>query len=299
MITVLTWLWRQEGGRTAYTASHVNIWADMVRRHLKQPHRLACVTDIPEGIASHVEIIPPPHEFEDIRIPTWKEARPQCLRRLTMFRPDAGQTFGERFVCMDLDCCISAPLDPLFDTAADFKIFKGTAPDRPYNGSIFMLRAGARPQVYTDFTPQGAVDAGKRFVGSDQAWIAHCLGPKEAVWDHRDGVCWWQGREPQDARILFFPGHAKPWELTDNAYIGNHYRRDTGRRGLILGRGRSVWDEAEQALEAQRYDGVIALREPAKHWPGEIEAVADNEGHALRLAAMLGFRDYTFCGQAL
>ncbi len=301
MITVLTWLWMQEGGRTSYTAAHVNIWADMVRRHLKMPHRLACVTDLPDGIDSRVEIIVPPREFEDIRIPTWKEARPQCLRRLTMFAPDAARTFGERFVCMDMDCVVSGPLDPLFNTATDFKIFAGTAANRPYNGSMMLLRAGARPHVYTDFTPERAVEAGQRFVGSDQAWISRCLGPDEAVWTEADGVFWWQGagQVPEAPRVLFFPGSTKPWEMLEHPYVGGNYRRNGGRRALILGRGASVWDEAEQALDRWSFDGVIALREPAAHWPGEIEAVADNEKHALRLATMLGFARFTFCGQSL
>jgi hypothetical protein len=48
---------------------------------------------------------------------------------------DAADIFGERFVCMDLDCVIGGPLDPLFDRPEDLVLFKGTAPDRPYNGS--------------------------------------------------------------------------------------------------------------------------------------------------------------------
>jgi hypothetical protein len=60
MLTVLTWLWLQEGGRTAYRAEHVNAWAAMVRRNLSLPHRIACVTDMPDGIAASIDIIVPP-----------------------------------------------------------------------------------------------------------------------------------------------------------------------------------------------------------------------------------------------
>lgn len=295
-LTVLTWWWRQPGGRTAYTATHVSIWADMVRRNLKQPHRLAVVTDEPLDIPG-VEIIAPPREFEQVRISTWRDHRPQCLRRLAMFRPDAAATFGERFACMDLDCVVSGPLDPLFDGGHDFRIFKGTAANRPYNGSLMMLRAGARPRVYAEFTPEKAEEAGKRFVGSDQAWITHCLGPDEAVWTEADGVHWWQGGDDfPSGRVVFFPGGVKPWERLARPEIARDYRLSGSRRGLILGRGAKVWEDAEQALDQGEYDGVIALREPAEHWPGDIEAVADNEKHALRLAAMLGFGEYTFCG---
>lgn len=299
MITVLAWYWKQEGGRTEYTPAHIAIWADMVRRHLSRPHRIAVVTHEELSLPG-VETIRPPREFEDVKLPSWREHRPQCLRRLTMFRPDAAQWFGDRFVCMDLDVVISGPLDPLFAGDEDFRIFKGTAPDRPYNGSMMMLRAGARPQVYARFTPAGAIEAGKRFAGSDQAWLMHCLGPDEATWSAADGVHWWQGQGAFPAgRIVVFPGGVKPWERLDHPEIAKHYRLGAKRRGLILGRGRSVWDEAENALDRGSYDGVIALREPAQHWPGEIDAVADNEAHALKLAAMLGFDEFTFCGQVL
>lgn len=296
MITCLTWYWRQQGGRTTYEPAHVAIWADMVRRHLKQPHRLAVVTNERLDLPSHVEIIAPPSEFEHVRIPTWGEGRPQCLRRLSMFRPDAAAIFGERFVCMDLDCVIGGPLDPLFAGDHEFRMFKGTAPGRFYNGSMMMLRAGARPQVYERFTPEGAAEAGRRFVGSDQAWISHVLGPNEAVWDERDGVGWWQAGTKLP--LLFFPGKTKPWDVigTDE-HVAEHYRRAPGRKALILGRARSVWDEAEAALDRDRFDGVIAVHEAARYWPGEVEAVAHDDGHALKLATMLGFGEWTFCGR--
>src|SRR3546814_2656301 len=84
MITIIFWLWRQEKTRTLYTASHVNIAAAMVRRNLSMPHRIACVTDMPEGIGRSVEIITPPGEFLDISNPRWSNGRPQCYRRLSM-----------------------------------------------------------------------------------------------------------------------------------------------------------------------------------------------------------------------
>lgn len=295
-LTVLCWYWRQPGGETAYAAAHVAVWAAMVKRHLSIPHRLAVVTDEPLDIPG-VEIIPPPREFETLRIPSWPDAKPQCLRRLAMFRADAAAVFGERFVCMDLDCVISGPLDPLF-TRHDFRIMKGTAPGRPFNGSMMMLKAGARPQVYEQFTHEGAIAAGRKFLGSDQAWISHVLGPAEAVWDVSHGVDWW--KPGTTAPLLFFPGSVKPWEvIRRDPFVAEHYRRDESGRGLILGRGKAVWDEAEAALDRGQFDGVIALHEAARHWPGPVDALADDEGHAVELAAMLGFGETVFCGRAL
>ena len=190
----------------------------MVRRHLSMPHRIACVTDTPKGIDKSITIIKPPGGFEDIT-PRWGITKPNCYRRLSMFRRDAAEIFGERFVCMDLDCVIGGQLDPLFDRPEDLVLYKGTAEGRPYNGSMMLIRAGCRPNVYEKFDQRGANVSGDIFVGSDQAWLAFILGRKEKVWSERDGVYWYGGvhykvrdrRTPP--RLLFFPGKIKPWTI--------------------------------------------------------------------------------------
>lgn len=186
----------------------------MVSRNLAMPHRLACVTNMPTGIDPRVKIIAPPGDFEDVQTARWGNGRPSCFRRLSMFRRDAASLFGERFVCMDLDAVAGGPLDPLFDRADDLVIFNGTAPSRPYNGSMLMMRAGCRPQVYDRFTEAGAIEAGQKFAGSDQAWLAHTLGDGEATWGEADGVFWYGSgykHSPTPPRLLFFPGSLKPW----------------------------------------------------------------------------------------
>ncbi len=232
-LTILAWYWHQQNGRAQFTADAVNVWADMIRRNLSMPHRIACVTDHPEGIDSRVEIIAPPRDFENVRIPTWNEKKPQCLRRLSMFRPDAAEIFGDRFISMDLDCVVTGPLDPLFSGGEDFRMMEGTAPRlRPYNGSMLMMTAGARPQVYTEFTPERATLAGKHFLGSDQAWIGFCLGWGEKVWTARDGAVWFSPRYsfdlPKGCRVMFFPGAPKPWQVTGSRpldrFVRQHYR---------------------------------------------------------------------------
>jgi hypothetical protein len=233
MITVLTWLWAQPGGRTNYTAESVNVWADMIDRHLAMDHEIACVTNMPDGIAERVRIIAPPGDFEDVRIPTWSEARapglPQCFRRIAMFRPDAADIFGDRFVSMDLDCVVSDSLDPLFDRPDDFVMYRGVTMERPFNGSMVMMTAGCRSQVYTDFTPERAIEAGKQYLGSDQAWISHKLGWGEATWGVEDGVQAWGSRYNGGAnppRLTFFLSPVKPWDLAGNDWIDLHYRRN-------------------------------------------------------------------------
>jgi hypothetical protein len=227
VITVLTWLWKQPKMRTVYAAKHVNIWADMVSRNLAMPHEVACVTNMPEGIDPRVRIITPPGEFEDMQTPSWTNGRPSCFRRLAMFRRDAADIFGERFVCMDLDVVVGRALDPLFDREDDLVLFNGTRPGRPYNGSMMLIRAGCRPQVYEDFTEAGAIAAGEHFVGSDQAWLAHILGGNESVWSEVDGVFWYGSRYLSlrpTPRLLFFPGGIKPWTAYGfDRFVQGHY----------------------------------------------------------------------------
>lgn len=230
MITVVSWLWKQPEGRVTYKPEHVWIWADMVSRNLLMKHRLACVTtetDLPPN----VERIDPPGEFEDVQ-PKWGPRKPNCFRRLVMFRKDAAKTFGKRFVSMDLDCVIGAPLDPLFNRSEDLVLFKGTHGSRPYNGSLMLIRAGCRPHVYGDFDQAGADASGEAFHGSDQAWLAHKLGWGEATWDASDGVHWFNpGKFSNKLKptILFFPGKRKPWDYAPARifpFISNNYRTE-------------------------------------------------------------------------
>lgn len=224
MLTVLTWLWAQPGGRTTYTAHHVNVWAAMVRRHLSLKHEIAVITDMPDGIDHGIRIIQPPGDFLDVRLPTWGPRKPQCLRRLAVFRRDASVWLqAERVVSFDLDVVICDSLDPLFDAADDFRITKGTSAGRRYNGSLMMLRLGSRPQVVETFTPERAIRAGLAHLGSDQAWLAAAI-PGEKTWSVADGVHFWRPSKPvAEARVVFFAGAVgKPWEV-DDPLVARHY----------------------------------------------------------------------------
>lgn len=297
-LTVCAWYWVQPEGRARYTPLHVAIWADMVRRHLTQPHRLAVVTNEDIDLPG-VETIRPPADFEHVRIPSWPEHRPQCLRRLVMFRRDAAEIFGDEILCMDLDCVVGDDLGPLLVEAGDFRMAAGTAPGRPYNGSLLYLRAGARPQVYESFTPERAAAAGRAFVGSDQAWIAHCLGPDEQTWTHEDGVIFHGLARPGDAprRVMFFAGAEKPWMRGHDGWVREHYRRSANGRCLVLGYERTLWRDVDRALDAGTFDAVIASPEAAEHWPGPLLAVARDNFEAERLAHLNGFDDVTWCGR--
>lgn len=305
MLTILTWLWKKPGSRTEYTAEHVNIWAAMVSRYLTLPHRIACVTDMPEGIDPYIQIIEPPGEFEGLETPTWKGDKPNCFRRLAMFRPDAADIFGERIVCMDLDCVIAANIDSFFDRDDDFVMYKGTSFDRPYNGSMMMLRAGARPQVYLDFSEENAIKSGLQFVGSDQAWISYCLGPNEKTWSYEDGVVWWQSQYNgliDVKRIMFFPGQMKPWETVKHGtdpWIIEHYRGNKeGKNCAILGYNHTVWEELERALlTTPFFDDFLICPEVKNYWDDNYLDVFAVDSQAERLARMYGYENPVFCGR--
>src|SRR4029079_12831383 len=72
----------------------------------------------------------------------------------------------------------------------DFIAWGETDPRSYYNGSMMLMTAGARPQVWTQFnaatSPRMAFKAGR--FGSDQGWISYCLGKVEPIWTTKDGV---------------------------------------------------------------------------------------------------------------
>jgi hypothetical protein len=297
-LTIFTWFWKQPQGRTSYGPDTVNVWADMVRRNLSMPHRIACVTAHPEGLDSYIDIIDPPGDFEDIKLPTWGPDKPQCLRRIALFRPDAASIFGKRFVSMDMDSVVMGPLDPLFDRPDDFVMFAGTTAHRPYNGSMLLMTAGARPQVYEKLTPEGAIKAGSRFVGSDQAWISWVLGRGEKTWTHWDGVHAYNSVKNgnEKTRVLFFFGNPKPWDLLHDDRIADYYRRSPRPgKALILGGYPEVWEDAIEAMDKGPFGAVIAPREVQEHWPGPVHATASSKTEAFRKARMLGYEQVVVC----
>jgi hypothetical protein len=251
-LTCLSWLWSQDRTIYRYTAEDVNTWASMVSRHLTLPHRLACVTNTPKGIDSSVEILPLPEiAVSSSRWPSSK-GLPQCFRRLDLWRADAAKTYGERIVSMDLDCVVTGSLDSLFDRPDDVVMCQGKAGKAFYNGSMLLLKAGARPEVFERISQQEIAVATERHLGSDQAWIGHVLGPNEATWTENDGVYRYSVQQfpapvknrhnfaysrkalplqelnpkpPENMRILFFAGAYKPRDLKSSyPFIERAYR---------------------------------------------------------------------------
>lgn len=234
-LTVVCWRWRpMPGYRSEYPPATVNTLRRMVARHYDAPHRFVCVTDDPAGIDPEVEILPLWNDFADVPSPHGKK-NPSCYRRLRAFAPDIAATFGPRFVSIDLDCVILGDLRPLWDRQEDFVAWGDTNPKTAYNGSMMLMTAGARRQVWERFDPQVSPDQARAAgcFGSDQGWISFVLGHGEARWSREDGVYSFRNdikanrfRLPADARIVFFHGQHDPWDafVQDNCeWVRRHW----------------------------------------------------------------------------
>lgn len=238
MINFVCFKWKPKiGYRSKYGPETVNVLRNMVRRHFQEEHTFTCVTDDPKGIQDDVRVVPLWNDHAQIPSPHGG-LNPSCYRRIKLFAPDAALKFGERIVSLDLDCVIVDDIRPLFSGGEDFKIWGDTARGTPYNGSLFMLRAGSRSKVWTDFDPVRSPRLGRKlgYIGSDQAWYGACLGPGEPKWTRADGVFSFRnqiapphgsGRLPQGARIVMFHGAYDPWmhEVQRRyPWIIEHYR---------------------------------------------------------------------------
>lgn len=196
----------------SYTARHVNVLRNMLERFVSVPHRLVCVTDDAIGIDHRVAIVP-----------LWDKCKHLggCFNRLWVFSKEARTLFGERFVCIDLDCVLVADCTALFARDDEFVMnaYNPTNTDKKdqhYNGSMIMMRAGARAKVWDSFDFERspvAIAECPDVIGSDQAWIRLVLGKSEQRWTNADGV--YEARQvreklPVNACLIFFSGKRDP-----------------------------------------------------------------------------------------
>lgn len=235
-LSVVTWKWHTPGYRTAFGSQTVNVLRRMVARHYQAPHRFICVTDDRNGIDDDVEVVPAWNDFATVKSPMGGN-NPSCYRRLRMFHPDIADVFGPRFVSLDLDMVLTSDVRPLWDRPEDFVIYGDTNPKTYYNGSMLLMTAGARPNVWTDFhqVRSPALSRAAGHFGSDQGWISYCLGPGETKWSKADGVYSFrndlkprgQSALPSNARIVVFHGSVDPWSpiaLRQFSWLRDHYR---------------------------------------------------------------------------
>lgn len=237
MIDFVTFLWN--GGRNVFSAAHVNRLKAMVARHYRGPHRFTCVTNIADGLDPSIRIVRDEKEFPLARpdIAYYRQYPEQtCYRRLRLYAEDAAALFGERICALDLDIVIVDDMTAAFDRSEDIVLLEGTPNSgNAYNGSVQLIAAGARPEVYETFDPVQSPVAARQagFRGTDQAWLAHCLGPDEAKFTEAGGFYNWRvklkpkgGRLPDGARLVNFAGQEKPWSagMASIPWINEHYR---------------------------------------------------------------------------
>lgn len=236
-LTIVAWKWKPpaRGYRSSFGPETVNTLASMIARHYKHPHRVVCVTDDPKGIDSSIVIVPLWTDFADLLNPHGGH-QPSCYRRLKAFSVEAEQWFGPRFVSVDLDCVITGDMSPLWNRPEDFVIWGSNTDKRAwFNGSMWMMTAGARRQVWDTFNPRTSPGQAKRAgcFGSDQGIIGHVLGRKEAMWTMKDGVYSFRVHlnngsiaPPSHMKICFFHGRHDPWSAhcQEIPWVHENYR---------------------------------------------------------------------------
>lgn len=238
MLTIVTFKWKAPHAyRSKFSGHHVDVLRRMVRRHYQKPHRFVLITDDATDVTEpDIECFQLWPDFATVQNPSGR-GNPSCYRRLRLFAPQPGKFLGERFVCLDLDAVITGDMAPLWDRPEEFLIWRSNTSGNPYNGSMFMLTAGARPSVWRDFDPALSPVETRRagLYGSDQAWIAYNLGPSEPVWTSADGVFSYRfnverhhgGRLPVGARVVFFHGAGDPWDppiMKRSPWIAQHWK---------------------------------------------------------------------------
>lgn len=236
MLDIVCFKWKPAPGyRSKFGPETVNILSRMVARNYGE-HRFSCITDDPSGIDKHIRVIPLWSEFANVPSPHGVR-NPSCYRRLKLFSPEAANIVGNRFAVMDLDTVILGDIRPILDRPEEFIMWREIDPRSYYNGSLWMMTAGARRQVYDKFnpatSPQEAKKAGR--FGSDQGWISHILGRGEATWKDSDGIYSFRLREhlddgrkplPSNARMVMFHGGTDPDSPRAQRipWIRKHYR---------------------------------------------------------------------------
>lgn len=210
MLYICTWLWGDK-----WPAEYAKKLFAGIRRNVKQEHCTVLITD-----RTSIKV------DADLQLDIAEEDKPLlvplgCLARMRMFEEEwqfeAGMERGDRIVNIDIDAVPTGPMDELFDRNDEFTIMQGfnTTNPCPFNGSLWMFRAGERHDVWNDFS----LDAHKKFgvpihaIADDQGWLHHKF-PDAKAYTPQDGVYafkkkTWPTQDlsmPKGAKLVAFPG---------------------------------------------------------------------------------------------
>jgi hypothetical protein len=221
LITFVTWLWGDK-----YPAEYVYRLKSAIARNSYQPYRFLCVTDhdLP-GV--YTTPIPDPDLTE----------HKGCLARLRLFdevwQEEMGIPVGERVVNLDLDLIVTGEIDGLWRRGVSFAILKGAniANPCPFNGSVFMLRAGEHTEVWNRFSLDALATIKRYEFPDDQGWLWHMI-PDADGW--KAGIAsgiyafqkrgWTSGDQlPANAKIVAFPGKRDPAQYTHLEWVQRHW----------------------------------------------------------------------------
>ena len=207
VIFICTWLWG-----TKWPTVYADRLFAGIKRNLRQEYRSVLITDQPVNCADIV------CQIDEIDRPLLD--RRGCLVRMRMFdhvwQERLGMKAGSRIVNIDVDAIITGELDPLFGGDDEFRIMQGfnSTNPCPFNGSLWMFRAGERHDVFDDFSFEEykRLDVPFHAIPDDQGWL-HSRFPNAASYTPADGVyafkkkTWPGGLElPGGARVIAFPG---------------------------------------------------------------------------------------------
>lgn len=209
-MTVCVWKWGQK-----YAPHYVHRLVNALNRKMA---------------GARVIIVEPPAEDQ------YLTEIPGCFARLRTFSPEwqaaNGIAEGDRIVVMDLDMVVTGGLWKVFDRQEPFVILQGVNARNPcpYNGSVWMLRAGYRPDVWSEFSVERASNVPHYIYPEDQAWFAALMpdagafGPKDGVYG-MDKPGWPKGEAlPSNARLVAFFGHRDPSQFTHLDWVKEHWR---------------------------------------------------------------------------
>ena len=218
-LTITLWWW--VGWRPLYQIQHVNAAARMIRDRIKVPHRIVLLTDQDAKGAEVDKVLPIPQDPPGTSFPSGIN----CYRRLRLADPSFSCQFGTEWVMsIDIDVLILEDVTEQIRWAMNdfgFCILRGRlaveAGQRPYNGSIYLLRVGEHRHVWDDFSydtsPAECVASGWR--GSDQTWLslklqgAPTLGPEHGFYFYEQYLD--SDEAEPEAKMIHYAGMMKPW----------------------------------------------------------------------------------------
>lgn len=235
MITLVCFRWGDPASGAPYASAHVNALASMLRRQLREPFRLLCITDNPRGLDETVE----PVEMPEVCRQLIRETSGNYAKLWLFSRDFADLVNGQRFIYLDLDVVVTGDLSTLYHrdlplaigdgmrvrrgfAALKHRIRRGYWPRRcPVNSTILMAQPGFANDLWDDFDPSTSPHEPARaeIRGTDQAWIYLRARDRLTRLTRDDGIyraAWLPKHQPtlpENCRLVAFPGgdQKKPW----------------------------------------------------------------------------------------